>query len=48
MTDQEIDALVLSLDEMAQQIACRFIPDPDKLTAFRCAQRDERARRNRK
>jgi hypothetical protein len=45
MSDEEIDALVSRIDEMARRIGCRFIPDPEKLLAFRCAQRAEREMR---
>jgi len=45
MTDEEIDAMVRRIDEMAQSIGCRFVPDQDKLFAFRCSQREERAMR---
>lgn len=43
MTDAEIDQLIQEIDRMAQVIGCRFVPDPDKLMTFRCAQREERA-----
>jgi hypothetical protein len=43
MTDTEIDQMIQRIDEMAQRIGCRFYPDPDKLLAFRCAQREEEA-----
>lgn len=38
MSDQEIDELIHEIDRMAQRIGCRFVPDPDKLMAFRCSQ----------
>lgn len=40
MTDAEIDVIVGQIDEMAQRIGCRFVPDPDKLLAFRCSHRE--------
>lgn len=43
MTDKEIDELISEIDQMARQMGCRFIPDPDKLLAFRCAQRENEA-----
>lgn len=43
MTDAEIDKMIAEIDQMAQRIGCRFIPDPDMLMAFRCAQHQERA-----
>lgn len=43
MTDAEIDRMIQTIDEMAQRIGCRFYPDPDKLMAFRCAQKEEEA-----
>lgn len=45
MTDAEIDQLIQEIDQLAQRVGCRFVPDPDKLMAFRCAQREERAMR---
>lgn len=45
MTDREIDDLIAHIDELAQRIGCRFVPDPDKLMAFRCAQRENEAMR---
>jgi hypothetical protein len=45
MTDEQIDQLVWEIDAMAQRIGCRFVPDPDKLMAFRCAQQRERVMR---
>lgn len=41
MTDKEIDDMIDYIDRMARRIGCNFIPDPDKLMAFRCAQREE-------
>lgn len=43
MTDREIDILIAEIVELAQRIGCRFVPDPDKIVAFRCAQRGEEA-----
>lgn len=43
MTDAEIDRLIIEIDQMAQRIGCRFVPDPDRLMAFRCSQREEEA-----
>lgn len=43
MTDAEIDRMVDHIDEMARRIGCRFIPDPEKLLAFRCVQREREA-----
>lgn len=43
MTDIEIDHLIDEIDRMAQRIGCRFVPDPDKLLAFRCAEREAEA-----
>jgi hypothetical protein len=43
MTDRDIDQLIGQIQEMAARIGCDFIPDPDKLLAFRCAQREARA-----
>lgn len=43
MTDAEIDQLISEIDQMAKRIGCRFVPDPDKLMAFRCAKREEQA-----
>lgn len=43
MTDREIDQLIIEIDKMAQMVGCRFVPDPDKLMAFRCAQREQEA-----
>jgi hypothetical protein len=45
MTDDEIDRMISEIGQMARRIGCDFIPDPDKLMAFRCAQREERAMR---
>jgi hypothetical protein len=45
MTDYEIDQLIAEIDEMAQRIGCRFIPDPDRLMDFRCSQREMRSYR---
>ncbi len=45
MTDREIDVLIAEIDELAQRIGCRFVPDPDKLMAFRCAQHAEEVMR---
>lgn len=46
MSDKEIDLMIYEIDQMARRIGCRFVPDPDKLMAFRCAQREERAHRD--
>lgn len=46
MTDKEIDDLIAEIDRMARRIGCRFVPDPDKIMAFRCAQREEQAMRD--
>lgn len=46
MTDREIDDLVAEIDQMARRIGCRFVPDPEKLLAFRCAKREEQAVRD--
>lgn len=43
MTDREIDDLISEIDQMARRIGCRFVPDPEKLLAFRCAKREEQA-----
>lgn len=43
MTDEEIDRMIMRIKEMAARIGCDFIPDPDKLMAFRCAQHEELA-----
>lgn len=43
MTDAEIDRLIGEIKEMAARIGCEFIPDPEKLLAFRCRQHEERA-----
>ena len=43
MTDAEIDRMIVTIKEMASRIGCDFIPDHDKLMAFRCAQREEEA-----
>jgi hypothetical protein len=45
MTDDEINRTIAEIDAMARRIGCRFIPDPEKLLAFRCAQSEERAMR---
>ena len=45
MTDAEIDELIAEIDTLARRIGCRFVPDPDKLMAFRCSQRAEQATR---
>lgn len=45
MTVAEIDELIREIDEMARRVGCRFVPDPDKLMAFRCSQSEERATR---
>jgi len=45
MTDEEIDLLIGRIKEMASRIGCDFVPDPDKLMAFKCAQREARAYR---
>lgn len=34
MTRKEIEILIAELDELAQQVGMRFIPDPDKLLAL--------------
>jgi hypothetical protein len=39
MTDAEIDALIWEIDQMAQRVECRFIPDPAKIRAFKAAER---------
>lgn len=46
MTDAEIDALIVEIDEMAQRIGCRFNPDPDKVMLFRRAQGTEKAKQH--
>lgn len=43
MTDREIDVLIAQIDELCQRMGMRFEPDPDKLMAFRCAQREQEA-----
>lgn len=43
MTDREIDDLICHIQEMARRIDCEFHPDPDKLMAFRCTQREHEA-----
>ena len=43
MIDTEIDAMIRRIDKMARVIGCRFVPDPEKLLAFRCAQREHEA-----
>lgn len=45
MTDDKIDLMVERIDEMAQRIGCRFIPDTDKILAFRRSQHEEAAHR---
>lgn len=38
MTYDEIDRLIGQIKEMARRIGCDFVPDPDKLEAFRRSQ----------
>lgn len=38
-TDEEINAMVRQIDEMARRIGCRFIPDTRKLDAYRESRR---------
>jgi hypothetical protein len=47
MTDREIDELIAEIDELARRLNCRFVPDPEKLAAFREAQREQEATRSR-
>jgi hypothetical protein len=43
MTDREIDVLIAQINELSQRMGMRFEPNPDKLMAFRCAQRENEA-----
>ncbi len=40
MTDQQINELCAELDGMARRIGCRFVPDPEKIAAYK-ARRQE-------
>ena len=46
MTDREIDVLIGQIRNMATRIGCNFTPDPEKLLAFRCAQREKEKMRD--
>lgn len=37
MDDDEIEKLCRELDEMAQRVGARFIPDPEKIAAYKAA-----------
>jgi hypothetical protein len=41
MSDAEIEALMAEIDRMARRVGGRFRPDPNKLAAFRAAQRKQ-------
>lgn len=44
MTDEEVDNTIWEIKKMARSVGCEFIPDPERVAAFKQAQKEARGR----